>query len=83
MSIKAIETNKPLKIECRKIQKPKSQFLLDFFSKKQNTMMFTTSQAQHLQGAASLQIENQITELVQKLNEADKVGKKEVYNYDF
>ena len=45
--------------------------------------MFTTSQAQHLQGAASLQIENQITELVQKLNEADKVGKKEVYNYDF
>ena len=46
-------------------------------------MMFMTSQAQHLQGAAYLQIENQITELVQKLNEADKAGKKEVFNYDF
>ena len=46
-------------------------------------MMFTTNQLQHLQGAQALQIENQIAELVQKLNEQDKNGKKEVYNYDF
>jgi len=82
-TVKAIETNKPVKIECRKIPKPKTQYLLEFFSKKQNSMMFTTNQQQHLQGAQALQIENQISELVQKLNEADKAGKKEVYNYDF
>ena len=42
--MKAVEQNKPVKIECRKIPKSKCQYLLDFFSKKQNSMMFTTNQ---------------------------------------
>ena len=46
-------------------------------------MLFTTNQTQHLQGAQALQIENNISELVQKLNEQEKTGKKEVVNYDF
>ena len=68
-TLKVVDPNKMVKIEFRKLAKPKHQFLLDFCSKKQNAMLFTTSQQQHLQGAQALQIENNISELVQKLNE--------------
>jgi len=40
-----------MRIECRKMAKSKAQYLLDFCSKKQNAVMFTTNQSQHLQGA--------------------------------
>ena len=76
------DPHKPLKFECRKT-KCKAQALIDLCSKKQNTMMFQTNQAQHLVGAQAQQIENQIAELVQKLHDAEKAGKREVVNYDF
>ena len=46
-------------------------------------MLFTTNQPQHLTGAVAQQVESAIAELVQKLNDAEKNGKKEVVNYDF
>ena len=52
-------------------------------SKKQNAMMFQTTQAQHLVGAQAQQVEQQVAELTAKLNEAEKNGKREVVNYDF
>ena len=82
MAKNAYDPHKPLKFECRKT-KCKAQALIDMCSKKQNTMMFMTNQAQHLCGAQALQVENQIAELVQRLNDAEKAGKKEVVNYDF
>ena len=78
----AYDPHKPLKFETRKT-KCKAQALIDLCSKRQNTMMFMTNQAQHLVGAQAQQVENQIAELVQKLNDAEKAGKREVVNYDF
>ena len=43
-TMKSVDPHKLVKIEARKITKPRHQFLLDFCSKKQNTMLFTTNQ---------------------------------------
>lgn len=46
--MKSVDPHKLIKIEARKTTKPRHQFLLDFCSKKQNAMLFTTNQQQHL-----------------------------------
>ena len=47
-TVKSVDPHKYIKLECRKLQKTRQQFLLDFCSKKQNPMLFTTNQTQHL-----------------------------------
>ena len=59
------------------------QNLIEMCCKKQLPMLFLTTQPQQLAGAQKEQIEDKIQELVQRLNEREKQGYKEVFNYDF